>query len=257
VKTSRQAIYEQQVNDARRELQGMVEAQDWKGLCPHDPIGCDGFVGVQAFLLPCPLSRAGCPHIAARREFALARYRENTSLPIDARHPTFDRLPAEFQEGVRRYCDTILTRVRAGDGLLLFGNVGVGKTCGLGLIALAGAIAYVERMVYIHMADLFGMFHRAEDTGYYFNANLLLLDDIGAEYSAPWPTAEFHRLVEYRHGKRLSTCATSNMTAKQMADSSTISRIFDRFQERCVLLQTSAKSQRKQMVIGDWGVGDE
>jgi len=250
--TSQRDIYEQQVANAKAELQGTVAAKDWDALCPTDPVACDGLVGVQSFLLPCPLGRAGCPHIAGRREFARAAYRENTRIPIDAQHPSFDRLPAEFQEGVKLYCDTILRRTRAGDGVLLLGDVGVGKTCALSLIALAAATAYVERMTYIHVADLLGIFHRGDDAAYYFEAELILLDGLGEEYAAPWPLAELHRFIEHRHGLRLSTCVASNAMAKQLAEDGSLRRIFDRLKERCVLLQTNAASQRTQMNIADW-----
>jgi len=250
--TSRDEVYDAQIGNAKAELQRMVDAQDWTTLCPEKPETCDGLVPVQAFMLRCPLSRTVCPHIASRAAFAREQYRANTQIPIDARYPEFDRVPEDVSDGVRLYCETIPERVRAGEGLLLLGDVGVGKTCALSLIALAAAAAYVERMVYIHMADLFGLLHRGDDTDYYFRADLLLLDDLGVEYSEPWALAEWHRLIEHRHGERLSTCVTSNMSAEQMSNSPNMRRVFDRLRERNACLVTNAENQRRRMTVEDW-----
>jgi len=250
--TLRDEIYDAQIADAKLELQGMVDAQDWSALCPTDRETCDGLVPIQAFMLRCPLRHTDCPHIENRATFAREQYRKETRIPIDARHPEFDRLPDDIYDGVKLYCETIPERVRAGDGLLLLGDVGVGKTCALSLIALAAAEAYVENMVYIHMADLFGLLHRGDDTEFYFRADLLLLDDLGVEYSEPWALAEWHRLIEHRHGERLSTCVTSNMSAEQMSTSPNMRRIFDRLRERNVCIATDAQNQRRKMTVEDW-----
>lgn len=90
---------------------------------------------------------------------------------------------------------------------------------------------------------------------YYYDIrekDVLMIDDLGAEYSHDFPLSTFIAVMEYRHANCLSTFITTNMSTEKLSDISSdehrkYSRIIDRLcdSNRFDLLEIDEKSLRK------------
>ncbi len=184
---------------------------------------------------------------------------KNMKFPEAALGATWDRVPPEFREGLGVYCKTIGQRVRRGEGLILGGNVGAGKSCCLALIALAffqaddlGSGAWVAyRRAYDLMQSLVDP-KPNDNRETVYTVELLLIDDWGTEGQDWRGPAAFNNLVDVRWGNRLATCVTTNLSLAQIAERPELARILDRWRERMDLLRTEAKSQRQPASYHDW-----
>lgn len=91
----------------------------------------------------------------------------------------------------------------------------------------------------------------------YWECDLLILDDFGAEKSGSWSDQELFRLVDYRYTKHLPVIVTANSPIdKLMCDT----RIIDRLYDMCVILhlpeegiRTKKAEERKRRFIENIG----
>lgn len=238
---------------AQTEAQWLVDAEDWDALCPNaSPERCEGWSGVMNWWLRCPAVVTTCPHLAARRMYVRKLFA--ATLPVYARRPMMEEIVPGLRDGplgVRRYCETIGKRVLEGAGMTLLGPVGCGKTCALACIGYAAVGHFVGTVLYVDAAVLFGKLHEKDATAY-FDAELLLLDDLGKEYAADWGLSGFHLLIEHRRAKGLSTCLTTNLSAARLQEADSVARVIDRFKEVNSTVETRAKSQRRPLREDAW-----
>lgn len=144
-----------------------------------------------------------------------------------------NNLSAEIAEGIKEYWLNIGYYMKQGEGFLLCGPVGTGKTFSLALTALKTWWPK-EDVKYIFAPRLFNLLHEKSDkVEDYETCSLLLLDDFGAEYSTDWNTGQFASFMEYRHANMLSTCITSNNSVKDLAGHPLYTRVVDRWRETC------------------------
>jgi len=124
--------------------------------------------------------------------------------------------------------------------LTLAAESGRGKThlaFGIGwhwLELCMGVVLYyqVERL----LTDMRAEFDQPARTGLKLiercqRAGLLILDDLGAEKSGPWPIAKLDELVDHRYLNRLPTVFTTNSAPKQLP-----SRVASRLKEGVTVL---------------------
>ena len=121
----------------------------------------------------------------------------------------------------------------AGEGLMLLGQPGTGKTFALALIALAARRDRVATR-YVYGPTLFSLLHNKDTELKSIEVvPLLLLDDIGATYGTDWVLSNFNALVEARHGNKRSTCIASNLTIAQLCSLPGYERAVSRWHETC------------------------
>lgn len=108
-------------------------------------------------------------------------------------------------------------------GIYLYGNFGSGKT--YILCALLNKLSEKGvSSVITHVPEFISLIKQSFDDGSYSdkvesikNVEVLLLDDIGAEYLTPWVRDEvLEPLLNYRMDNNLSTFFTSNMSLKEL-----------------------------------------
>lgn len=141
---------------------------------------------------------------------------------------------------------------REGIGLLLFGNVGTGKTYAAGCIANA----LIDRMIsvlYVGMSDVVnrmqGNFGADRDSyiKQLMRPDLLILDDLGAERNTSYGKECVFDVVNRRllSGKPMIITTNITLSAMQKATDLDDRRIYDRILEVCVPILFNGENFRK------------
>ena len=178
-------------------------------------------------------------------------------LPEPLHRPyTFDRdkgYPPELMVKARRYVDNWEQMYQNGMGLLLWGDVGTGKSYAAGCIANA----LLDRGVSVMMTNFSRILNslaslqwgdrnkHIDDLNQY---SLLIIDDLGIERGTEYVLEQVYSVVDgrYRSGKPL--IVTSNLTLQQLREPQDMAhaRIYDRVLERCVPIRVVGQNIREQ-----------
>lgn len=139
----------------------------------------------------------------------------------------------------------------AGKGLLLYGDIGTGKT----YAALQILNALMDRM-YTAYFDTFaqianGLF-RCEDKREYINSfaryDILCIDDLAAERDSQWMLEQVFSVIDARCKAVKPLIVTTNLTSRQMYDKSNKerARIYSRLYELCQPIEFVGADKRIQ-----------
>jgi DNA replication protein DnaC len=137
-----------------------------------------------------------------------------------------------------------------GQGLLLYGAVGTGKT----FLAACTANALLAKEKSVYFANLPELIARLADfdsnEGDYIlkrirGVKLLVLDVFGAQRGSEWANEQIFRIAEMRYGK--PTIVTANLTPAQMRGDSnlTCARIYDRILQFLIPVEFCGESRRR------------
>lgn len=226
---------------------------------------------------------------AAEREKSIKEGRERLRLrmrrevglskrAIDQRFRNF--IPKEGQnealEKAKAFAKGYINQKNDGNGLLLIGGVGSGKThlaaaivnaiidhfhisddraeeagrygdCGLVVsnfhwadIEFIGAVSLMERLRSSYDSNE----NTCDIIEQYQKTALLVLDDIGAEKPSDWTRERLFDIIDYRYNEYLPVVITTNSDIKEMR-TKLGDRICDRIRSMCDICTVTAKSQRK------------
>lgn len=155
----------------------------------------------------------------------------------------------------RNYVENFKKMREDGKGLLLFGNVGNGKTFAAACIANAlidkGYPCLMERLSDIAQGIFDGDF-----TCHDFNKYpLLILDDLGAERKTEYMQEIVFSVIDSRYRARLPLIVTSNLTAEAIKNPADIAyqRIFSRLLEMCLPVECNGEDRRRKILKRDFG----
>ena len=189
-----------------------------------------------------------------RRENYLMLLRSEAFSDIPAAAWRFDNAPTMTKQLVKakEYAEKWDDFSREGIGLLLFGNVGTGKSYAAGCIANA----LIDRMIsvlYVDMTDVVnrmqGNFGADRDT--YLKRltrpDLLILDDLGAERNTSYGKERVFDIVNRRLLSRKPMIITTNIALSVMQKATDLDdrRIYDRILEVCVPVLFDGENFRK------------
>lgn len=139
-------------------------------------------------------------------------------------------------------------RLPAGRNVVLIGPVGTGKTHA----ALAAARARLERgddVLFLPVTEAIAALRPGGDAGVarrLTHADVLVLDDVGAERSTDWSDAAIFDVVNRRTMDQRSTVITSNLSPSDLADALG-ARLYSRLVgERAVTLRLAGADRRRQ-----------
>ena len=137
-------------------------------------------------------------------------------------------------------------------GLLLWGNVGTGKT----FIAACIANALIENGVSVLMTNfskilnqLSAMFN--EDRNKYIESmngySLLIIDDLGIERNSEFALEQVFNVIDSRYRSKKPLIVTTNLTLDELKHPKDLAhvRIYDRVLERCVPLKVNRQNIRQ------------
>ena len=137
-------------------------------------------------------------------------------------------------------------------GLLLWGNVGTGKT----FIAACIANALIERGVSVLMTNfskilnsLSGMFDvdRNKFIDSFNRYSLLIIDDLGIERNSEFALEQVFNVIDSRYRSKKPLIVTTNLTLDELKHPKDLAhaRIYDRVLERCVPLKVNRQNIRQ------------
>lgn len=144
-----------------------------------------------------------------------------------------------------------------GKGLLLFGNVGTGKT----FLAACVANALIDRGIPCLMTNFKrisnttqGMFDGRQE--YFDSLNrfpLLVLDDLNAEQQTDYMLSMVYDVIDARYRARLPLIVTTNLTREELQNPADIrhERIFSRLFEMCTPIEIAGKDRRHAALRND------
>lgn len=163
-----------------------------------------------------------------------------------------DRHNEKISDAMKRYAEQFPEFRGKGEGLLLYGGVGTGKT----YMAACIANALIDSSYTVFMTNfariankLQGMYEGKQE--YIDSLNryaLLIIDDLGAERDSPWMKEIVFNIIDARYRSGLPFIITTNLSAAELKSTNQIeySRIYDRILERCFPVEVKGASRRRE-----------
>jgi DNA replication protein DnaC len=154
-----------------------------------------------------------------------------------------------ISQAMRKYVDNFSELRKTGQGILLYGEVGTGKTYFAAAVANAlidkGYSALVTNFARI-ANTVSGTFEKQE---YYDSLNefhLLVIDDLAAERKTEYMQEIVYNVIDSRYRAGLPMIITTNLTAQELKNPHDITnkRIFDRVMERCLPIEVKGANRR-------------
>lgn len=166
---------------------------------------------------------------------------------------TFDRAEDTRQvQMAKRYVENWESAKRESMGLLLWGDVGTGKS----FLAACIANALIERGVpalmtsFSKILNQMGGIYSDERRQYVDSLSrfpLLVADDFGAERGTEYALEQVYSIVDERYKSGLPLIVTTNLTIGEIRDPQDVgrARIFSRLLEMCVPVQVTGADRRE------------
>ena len=184
---------------------------------------------------------------------------KNRSLGLpdpELRRHTFDPDQGHNPEQMaraRRYVENWESLRRRAMGMLLWGDVGTGKSFIAGCIANA----LLDRGVPVLMTNFARILNRLTDfsagdrNAYIDDLNrfqLLIIDDLGVERNSEFAREQVFNIIDSRYRAKLPLIVTTNLPLQELKnpDSLAKARIYDRVLERCVPIRINNRNIRQE-----------
>ena len=158
-----------------------------------------------------------------------------------------------LMDKARAYVENWKEAYKSNIGLLLFGDVGTGKSFFAGCIANA----LLDRDVPVLMTNfptilnrLTGMFSedRADFIASFDEYDLLIIDDLGVERSTEYAMEQMFFVIDSRYRSRRPMIITTNLKLAELKNPPDLAhaRIYDRILERCAPILFDGKNFREE-----------
>lgn len=165
-----------------------------------------------------------------------------------------DGANAKLTDAMRRYVDAFPRMLASGQGLLLWGNSGTGKT----FAACEVANALIDNGYSVFVSSFSRIANVLQDTKegrqkYINNLNryhLVVIDDLGVERQTQYMQEIVYNIIDSRYRAGKPMIITTNLDISELKKPSDVSniRIYDRIIERCFPVEVNGKSRRRQKV---------
>lgn len=158
---------------------------------------------------------------------------------------------------MQRYVDNFTEFKKKGKGLLLYGNVGTGKTFAACEVANAlidkGYPALVTNFARL-INTLQGTFEKQEYIDSLNEFDLLVIDDLATERNTDFMNEQVHNIIDNRYRAGLPMIITTNLTINELKSPNDIAkkRVYDRVLERCFPIEIAGQSRRRKNIQADY-----
>lgn len=194
-----------------------------------------------------------------QREFAdrIKKYRNMGFPQSQMKDWTFendDRNNEKLSNMAQRYVDNFDTFYKDGKGLLLYGDVGTGKTYIACMIANAlidkGEAVLVTNFARV-LSTLQGNFNKQEYLDSLNQFKLIIIDDLGVERGTEYAKELVYNIIDSRYRAGKPMIITTNLSLQKMATESDIAnkRVYDRILERCYPIEVAGDSRRMKKLL--------
>lgn len=158
-----------------------------------------------------------------------------------------------LMDKARAYVGNWKEAYRENTGLLLFGDVGTGKSFFAGCIANA----LIDRDIPVLMTNIPAILNRltgmfAEDRAAFISGlddySPLILDDLGVEQSTEYALEQMFLVIDSRYRSRKPLIVTTNLKLEEIKAPPDLAhaRIYDRILERCAPVLFAGKNLREE-----------
>ena len=187
-----------------------------------------------------------------KRQYKIDRMIETGYHDTKLRKYTFAKadVNSEHIEKARQYVDRFTEFKTDGIGLMMYGDVGNGKT----FMAACIANALIDKLVPVCMTNtskILGMEFAERE---YFIRNLdkyqlLIIDDFGIERETSYATEQIYNIINERYKSGLPLIVTTNLMPSAMDEEIDINkkRIYSRVKEMCMPLRFAGGSRREAL----------
>ncbi len=156
-------------------------------------------------------------------------------------------------ETAKKYVAQWETMYRQSVGLLIWGDVGTGKTFLAGCIANALLDAGVTVLMtnFSRILNAMTGLYNVDRNAYVDDLNrydLLIIDDLGMERDTDFALEQVFSVIDSRYRVRRPLIVTTNLKPSQLKQTDSLARrrIYDRVLERCVPLQVNHRNIRSE-----------
>ena len=152
---------------------------------------------------------------------------------------------------LKRYVDKWSEISKNNIGLLLYGEVGTGKSFYAGCIANELINRYAVPVVVTSIPRILNRLFSINDKNSYIetltNAALLVIDDLGAERDTDYSMEQVFTVIDERYKANKPLIVTTNLKREQLKNPKDIrlQRIYDRILEMCTPIEINGESRRK------------
>ena len=162
---------------------------------------------------------------------------------------------AKVMQVMKNYVDNFAKFREQGKGLLLYGNVGTGKTFAAACVANAlidnGVPCYVTNF---NTASNMIFENRQSYLDNLQRFRLLVLDDLGTERKTEYMQEIVFSIVDARYSAGLPMIVTTNLTLEEIKNPNSVAeaRCYDRILERCFPVEVAGVNQRRKKIVDDY-----
>lgn len=203
----------------------------------------------------CACRKAQYDEIVSKQK--IEKLRSVSMMDLNAFEHTFDGLTItphneKAIKVAKRYVERFDQMYENNQGLLFYGPPGTGKTH----LATCIANALLEKQVNVVMTTFIriakiGLMRNDDDSvlmGNVINAQLLIIDDLGAERGTEFAQEQVYSFIDKRNERRKPTIITTNLSMEQLKkpDALQQQRIYDRILQRSFPVEIAGPSWRKK-----------
>lgn len=187
----------------------------------------------------------------------VSRLRKASLMDEKFKEATFDtfRVDKDNKRNLKlckRFVDGFDEMVAKNQGLLLWGDVGTGKThiaaCIANALLAKGIPVVMTSLVKLLEVIQGGEENESDIIARMNSAKLVIFDDLGAERKSDYALEKVYNIIDSRYRRKLPMIVTTNLTIDEMMEETDrrYTRIYDRVFEVCYPMQFTGVSWRKK-----------